>query len=174
MADSFDLLRALSAHHVRFALYGTSGLALLHPSLRRALPDADRDLDILLEPDWSSVRAVAAFAKAQGASVTCWGEPFDGAWSDDALAGKYYIRSVFSGPKWHTQLDATYECDWFDAREAIARATQVEGVFVLREEDLWFSKLVKNEVGGRQFAEKYGLEIPTSALARIEAARLGA
>ncbi|MBL8680505.1 MAG: hypothetical protein JNK05_15110 [Myxococcales bacterium] len=171
MAEPLDLLRALFDTRVPFALYGTSGLALVHPSVRRALPDSDRDLDIVLDPDLANVRAVAAFAASKGAVVTCWGEPFDPAWSDDALAGKYYIRCVFSAPEWNTQLDATYECDWFDAREAIGRATLIDGVPVLAEEDLWFSKLTKSELGGREFAARYGLEIPSTALARLAAAR---
>ncbi len=167
MADPFDLLRALAALGVPFALYGTSGLALLHPHVRRALPDAERDLDIVLVPGIEHLRAVVRFAEAHSAAVTCWGTPFDHSWTEREIAGKYYVRAVFSGPKWETQLDVTFECDWLDSREAIARATVIEGVPVLCEEDLWFSKLTKNAEGGQTLAARLALTIPAAALSRL-------
>lgn len=164
MTDARALLRQLAASGVRFVTFGSTGLALLHPS--RFTGTRLVDVDVLLARDLDTLLAFVDFARSRHATVTSWGEPFDVAQRDNALAGRYYVRARFESG---VQLDATYENEWLDADVLLPRAHRVDGIPVCPEEELWFSKYLAHPEKAQRFADQYGLEIPPASLERAQA-----
>jgi hypothetical protein len=165
MTDARALLRQLAAANVPFVTYGSTGLALLHPS--HFTDTRLTDVDVLLARGMDSLLAFVHFARSRHGTVTSWGEPFDLAHRNNALEGRFYVRARFDDG---LQFDATYESDWLDADALVGRAHWVDGIPICPEEELWFSKLLKDLRKGQQFASEHGLEIPSAALERARAA----
>jgi hypothetical protein len=161
MTDARVLLRQLAASNVRFVTFGSTGLALLHPShfAGTHLPD----VDVLLVRGLDTLLAFVHFARSRNATVTSWGEPFDVAHQNNALEGRFYVRARFDGG---LQVDATYENAWLDADVLVERAQWVDEIPICPEEDLWFSKILADPRKAQRFALEHGLEIPSAALER--------
>jgi hypothetical protein len=161
MTDARVLLRQLAASNVRFVTFGSTGLALLHPShfAGTHLPD----VDVLLARGLDTLLAFVHFARSRNATVTSWGEPFDIAQQNNALEGRFYVRARFDGG---LQVDATYENAWLDADVLVERAQWVDEIPICPEEDLWFSKILADPRKAQRFALEHGLEIPSAALER--------
>jgi hypothetical protein len=165
MTEARVLLRQLAAANVRFVTFGSTGLALLHPS--HFTDTRLSDVDVLLARGVDTLLAFVDFARSRHATVTSWGEPFDVAHRNNALEGRFYVRAGFDGG---LQLDATYENEWLDADALVERAHWVDGIPVCPEEDVWFSKLHTNLEKAQRFARAHGLRIPPEALDRARAA----
>lgn len=146
------LLRSLADAGVAFVTIGSAGLLLAHPRLRDeyALPDCD----VLLGD--GALSDFVAWAQRAGATVTCWGEPWDPRWTERSLAGRFYVRAVCDG----LQLDATFEERDFDVARLLREARWVDGVPVCPEVELWAGKLRKDPDHARRFAAEHGLVIP--------------
>jgi hypothetical protein len=168
MTDARALLRQLAAANVPFVTFGSTGLALLHPS--HFTGTRLTDVDVLLGNGVDTVLAFVEFARSRHGVVTSWGEPFDVAHRNNALEGRFYVRAQFDGG---LQFDATYEHAWLDADALVQRAHWVDGIPICPEEELWFSKLHTNPEKAQRFASEHGLVIPSAAIERAQAVLRG-
>lgn len=150
------LLRSLADAGVAFVTVGSAGLLLLHPRLRDEYPLPDSD--VLLGD--GALTSFVAWARRAGATVTCWGEPWDPRWTERSLAGRFYVRAVLDG----LQVDATFEERRFDVAKLLREARWIDGVPVCPEAELWMGKLRKDAGRARAFAVEHGLVIPEVAL----------
>lgn len=164
MTDPRAVLQQLAASKVRFVTFGSTGLALLHPA--HFTGTRHTDVDVLLARGMDTLLAFVHFAQRRHATVTSWDEPFDVAHRNDALRGRFYVRARFDGG---LQLDATYENDQLDGDVLFERAWWVDHIPVCPEEELWFSKCLKDPGRAQRFALEHGLEIPPTALERAKA-----
>ncbi len=118
----FELLRALAASGVRFAVFGGAGLALHTGDRSRVLPDSD----IILAA--GEVPAFVRWALPRG-EVTVWGEP----WHDAIVyVGKLYVRARIDG----LLLDAVFEDHEYDLDALVRRAVTIDGIPVCPEQEL--------------------------------------
>ena len=164
MNDPRGVLRRLADAKVRFVTFGSTGIALLHPTRFRGTRLTD--VDVLLASGMDTLLAFVHFAERGNATVTSWGEPFDVAHRANVLRGRFYVRARFDDG---LQLDATYESDHLDGDALIERAVWVDDIPVCPEEELWFSKYLTNSAKTQRFALEHGLEIPPIALERAKA-----
>ncbi|HEX8821624.1 MAG TPA: hypothetical protein VF794_16990 [Archangium sp.] len=164
MTDARSLLQQLAVSNVRYVTFGSTGLALLHPA--HFSGTRITDVDVLLARGMDTLLAFVHFAQSRHATVTSWGEPFDVAHRDNALEGRFYVRARFDGG---LQFDATYENEQLDGGVLFERAQWVDRIPVCPEEELWFSKYLKDPGKAQRFALEHGLEIPPAALERARA-----
>lgn len=118
-ARHLALLRELAVGGVKFVTIGSAGLVLLGEA------HTLHDVDIVLAP--GALAAFAQWARQRG-HLTVWGEPWASAWSEQALAGKFYVRAVIDG----LQLDATFEFP-YDVPTLLRDARVIDGIPVCPE-----------------------------------------
>lgn len=151
------LLEALLAAGVPYLLVGSGALKLLHPDALAAYPLPDCDL--ILHPAPAHRVRFGLIAQAEGWTVRSWGEP----WRPDLdVTGRWYLRAAL-GP---LQLDATFECPFFDVPAALERAAWVSGLPVCPPEPLWLIKCIKDPHAAAAFAARFRLHIPAGVQER--------
>lgn len=159
---ALDLLGGMARAGLRFVVWGSAGIGLLHPAVlaRYVLPDVD-----VLVPDVGSLRPLVCFLEDRGFRFTCWGEPLRPSWQEDDVVGKLYVRGE-RGPSTGQpglRVDVTFEGAPFDVADAFARVVLVGSppgqIPVCPERELWTAKLAKDAAACHRFAAAHGLEV---------------
>lgn len=131
-----------------YLLVGSGGLKLLHPEALATYPLPD--CDIVLHPAPPHRETFGRIALAQGWAVRAWDEP----WRPGLdVTGRWYLRAS----RGRLQLDATFECPFFDVPAALQRAVWVAGLPVCPPAELWHIKRIKDPQAAEAFAARFGL-----------------